>query len=102
MLQALVILVLFSAGLGTILFSRASPMPVSSVVGHLYFLSSGQTSDTSSMGIADAVQLNLPSLPDPSVGKSYYAWLLPDENKVENPVVLLGKVVISAGIAPIL
>ena len=96
-LQALVILVLFSAGLGTILFSRASPMPVSSVVGHLYFLSSGQTSDTSSMGVADAVQLNLPSLPDPSVGKSYYAWLLPDENKVENPVVLLGKVVISAG-----
>jgi transcriptional regulator with XRE-family HTH domain len=32
-LQALVILVLFSAGLGTILFSRASPMLVSSVVG---------------------------------------------------------------------
>lgn len=96
-LQALVILVLASAGLGTILFSRASPMPVSSVVGHLYFLSSGQTSDTSSMGIADAVQLNLPSLPDPSVGKSYYAWLLPDENKVENQVVPLGKVEISAG-----
>lgn len=96
-LQALVILVLASAGLGTILFSRASPMPVSSVVGHLYFLSSGQTSDTSSMGIADAVQLMLPSLPDPSVGKSYYAWLLPDENKVENQVVPLGKVEISAG-----
>jgi transcriptional regulator with XRE-family HTH domain len=35
-LQALVILILFSAGLGTILFSRTSPMPVNSVVGHLY------------------------------------------------------------------
>ncbi len=96
-LLVLVLVILIAAGLGTLLLTRMSPSTANSVVGHLYFLSSGQTSDTSSMGVADAVQLNLPSLPDPSVGKSYYAWLLPDENKVENPVVLLGKVVISAG-----
>jgi transcriptional regulator with XRE-family HTH domain len=96
-LQALVILVLFSAGLGTILFSRASPMPVSAVVGHLYFLGSDQTSVNSNQGIADEVRIELQSLQSPSDGKSYYAWLLPDENNPENPVFLLGKVVISAG-----
>jgi transcriptional regulator with XRE-family HTH domain len=96
-LQALVILVLFSAGLGTILFSRASHMPVSSAVGHLYFLSSDQTRVNSNQGIADEVRIELQSLQSPSNGKSYYAWLLPDENNPENPVFLLGKVVISAG-----
>ena len=96
-LQALVILVLFSAGLGTILFSRASQMPVSSVVGHLYFLSSDQTSINSNQGIADVVRIELQSPQSPSDGKSYYAWLLPDEVNPENPVFLLGKVVISAG-----
>jgi transcriptional regulator with XRE-family HTH domain len=96
-LQVLVILVLFSAGLGTILFSRSSPMPVSSVVGHLYFLGSDQISVNSNQGIADEVRIELQSLQSPSDGKSYYAWLLPDENNQENPVVPLGKVVISAG-----
>lgn len=96
-MQALVILVLLSAGLGTILFSRASPMPVSPVVGHLYFLGSDQTSPNSSQGIADEVRIELQSLQSPSDGKSYYAWLLPDENNQENPVLPLGKVVVSAG-----
>jgi transcriptional regulator with XRE-family HTH domain len=96
-LLALVILVLFSAGLGTILFSRASAVPVSSVVGHLYFLSSDQTSVNSNQGIADEVRIELQSPQSPSSGKSYYAWLMPDENKPENPPIPLGKVVISAG-----
>src|SRR5690242_17358795 len=96
-LQALVILVLLSAGLGTILFSRASPMPVSSVIGHLYFLSSDQTRVHSNQGIADEVRIELQSFQSPPDGKSYYAWLLPDENNPENPVLPLGKVVISAG-----
>ena len=96
-LLALVILVLFSAGLGTILFNRASPMPVSSVVGHLYFLSSEQTKVNGNQGIADEVRIDLQSPQSPSDGKSYYAWLLPDEVNSENPEFLLGKVVISAG-----
>jgi transcriptional regulator with XRE-family HTH domain len=96
-MQALVILVLLSAGLGTILFSRASPMPVSPVVGHLYFLGSDQTSPNSSQGIADEVRIELQSPQPPPAGKSYYAWLKPDEAHLENPVFLLGKVVISAG-----
>jgi transcriptional regulator with XRE-family HTH domain len=95
--QAVVILVLFSAGLATILFSRVSPVPQSPVVGHLYFLSSGQTSMKSNQGIADEVQIELLSPKNPSTGESYYAWLLPDEAHPENPVFPLGKVVISAG-----
>jgi transcriptional regulator with XRE-family HTH domain len=95
--QALVILVLFSAGLGTILFSRLSSVPESPVVGHLYFLSSGQTSMISNQGIADKVQIEIQSPQSPSAGKSYYAWLEPDEAHPENSPFLLGKVVISNG-----
>src|SRR5215469_5071906 len=96
-LQALVILVLLSAGLGTILFSRASPVLESAIVGHLYFLSSGQTRLNSNQGIADEVRIELQSLQSPPEGKSYYAWLLPDETNPEGPVFRLGKVVISSG-----
>jgi transcriptional regulator with XRE-family HTH domain len=100
-LQALVILVLFSAGLGTILISRANSMPESQIVGHLYFLSSEQTSTNSNRGIADEVRIELQSLQSPSNGKSYYAWLLPDVNNPENPPFPLGKVVISDGIGSV-
>src|SRR5258708_3230534 len=96
-LFVLVLVILVAAGLGTLLLIRTSSTTANSVVGHLYFLSSGQTRDTSSQGIADEVQLDLPSLPDPSVGKSYYAWLLPDEDAPENPVILLGKITMSGG-----
>ncbi len=91
-LQALVIIVLFGSGLGTILLSRSSP-----IVGQLYFLSSDQTSSNSNQGIADEVQIKLQSIQSPSDGKSYYAWLLPDKNNPEGQVFLLGKVEISGG-----
>jgi transcriptional regulator with XRE-family HTH domain len=91
-LQALVILVLFSSGLGIFLLSRSSP-----IVGQLYFLSSDQTSFNSNQGIADEVQIKLQSLQSPSDGKSYYAWLLPDKNNPEGQVFPLGKVEISGG-----
>jgi transcriptional regulator with XRE-family HTH domain len=99
LLQVFVILVLFSAGLGTIFFSRASP--VSPVIGHLYFLSSGQTSVNDNQGIADEVQIDLQSPQSPSEGKSYYAWLLPDKSNPENPPFPLGKVAINNGIGKV-
>src|SRR6266851_3096851 len=77
-LLALVFFVLAGAGLGTFLLTRTSPTTANSVVGHLYFLSSGQVIESSNQGIADEVQLELQSLQDPSNGKSYFAWLLPD------------------------
>jgi hypothetical protein len=50
-----------------------------------------------SQGIADEVRIVLQSLQSPSHGKSYYAWLRPDEAYPENPPFLLGKVAISGG-----
>jgi hypothetical protein len=43
----------------------------------------------SAQGIADRVQIEIPSLPTPPAGKSYYAWLLGD-NGLEKPPILLG------------
>ena len=57
--QALVILVLISAGLGTILFSRVSPVLESPVVGHLYFLSSPHTGTINIQILADEVQIEI-------------------------------------------
>ena len=64
------------------------------IVGHLSFTSSGQTSETSNQGIADQIQVQLTHVAMPSAGKSDYAWLLPDINKAEKPMTLLGKLTI--------
>jgi transcriptional regulator with XRE-family HTH domain len=93
----LALVVLATAGWGLLyLHSQLSPTSASlSIIGHLSFLSSGQISDTSNQGIADKVELELSPLHSPSTGKSYYAWLQPDEGKPENTVFLLGKLSIS-------
>jgi transcriptional regulator with XRE-family HTH domain len=82
-----------------LVFSHSQPRisATASVVGHLKFLASGRVSDTSNQGIADKVRFDLHPLPAPSAGKSYYAWLLPDEEHSENTHFLLGKVTISGG-----
>jgi transcriptional regulator with XRE-family HTH domain len=95
---ALILIVLLGAG-GWLWSARVGlPFPVAhAVVGHLYFLSSGQVNPTSSQGVADEVQLDLQGVPAPSKGNSYYAWLLPDERASENPAVLLGTVAVAQG-----
>ncbi|MDQ6659440.1 MAG: hypothetical protein M3Z24_00580, partial [Chloroflexota bacterium] len=98
------ILVLTSTGLNTILpssfFSKAhsiSPstgtrLPIMSnqVVGHVFFLSSGQIHQDTSQGIADEIQLDLNNIASSAPGKSYYAWLLSDD-PVEGKPFLLGQ-----------
>lgn len=49
-----------------------------SLVGHAFFVSSGQLNPTSAQGIADQLELDLQNIPDPAPGKGYYAWLLAD------------------------
>lgn len=90
----LVVLVLLSgAGLTTfLLLARANATAARLPVGYLRFESSGQTSETSNQGIADIVQFDLRPFHPPPAGQSDYAWLLPDANQPENPVVLLGKI----------
>jgi transcriptional regulator with XRE-family HTH domain len=98
-LLALTLAVLGSASLGILVFfPRTSPTVTILAVGHLYFLSSGQTSTTSNQGIADEVQFDLHSLAAPAAGTSYYAWLLPDSDQPENPAILLGKIAVSNGV----
>jgi hypothetical protein len=76
--------------------------PVSRTVGRIAFLSSEQLSENSSQGIDDEVQIDLHNLANPASGKSYYAWLLGDNNQSEAKTILLGKLPVNQGNAYLL
>jgi hypothetical protein len=76
--------------------------PVSRTVGRIAFLSSEQLSENSSQGIDDEVQIDLHNLASPASGKSYYAWLLGDNNQSEAKTILLGKLTVNQGHAYLL
>jgi hypothetical protein len=61
------------------------------VVGHVFFLSSGQLGQMGTDGINDTLEISLSHLSPPAQGKSYYAWLRSDMNHSDGPVMLLGK-----------
>jgi hypothetical protein len=101
------IVVLVSGGLSVLPFSHAGSgqthpaagaAPAGTIVGHVFFLSSGQVSDSSSQGIADQVQVDLSNVPAPAPGKAYYAWLQSDD-PVESQTILLGRLTVSHGTA---
>jgi hypothetical protein len=60
------------------------------LAGHVTFLSSGQVSESSSQGIDDQIVVDLDSVPPPTPGKSYYAWLLGDKDQTDMKTVTLG------------
>jgi hypothetical protein len=72
----------------------ATPLPV---VGHVYFLSSGQLYVNNNQGIYDQVLLDLHGLAATSADKSYYAWLLGDSNQSDVPWIALGKLSVTQG-----
>jgi len=103
-LIVLSVLILLGAGLGSfVVISRALPpaAPVALPVGSISFLSSQQLTENTSQGIDDQIQINLHSLGKPASGKSYYAWLLGDQNQAESQSILLGKLNIVNGSAKI-
>jgi serine/threonine protein kinase len=53
--------------------------PASPIVGHAFYVSSGQLSD-GARGIADQLQVDLQNVQAPPTGKSYYLWLLADKD----------------------
>src|SRR6266568_1893377 len=59
------------------------PVTAATLVGRVFFTSSGQLNPTSSEGLNDVVHLNLSGLTPPAPGKSDYAWLLPDASQNE-------------------
>jgi hypothetical protein len=75
------------------------PATASTIVGHVFFTSSGQLDPTSSEGLNDLVHLALNNLTPPAPGKSDYAWLLPDASNNEQQPVLLGTLRILKGSA---
>ena len=106
-LIALLLIVLVGSGLGAyFVFSSArshspsqSPAKATQIVGNGFFTSSGASTGPNSMGINDTFQVRLPNIPNPPAGKSYYAWLLPDNTQSEGTSINLGPVNVTNGIA---
>lgn len=95
------ILLLLLASLGTmvtlLLLPQSKPAAPNQLVGHAFFLSSGQFNADSPQGINDELQVDLAGIPDPPTGKSYYAWLLADQNVSESLPMLLGSLHVEQG-----
>ncbi|HET8842349.1 MAG TPA: hypothetical protein VFN35_12840, partial [Ktedonobacteraceae bacterium] len=88
------LLILGGAGIGSfVVITHVLPpaAPVAQPVGSITFINSQQLNDNTSQGIDDQVQINLHNLGTPAAGKSYYAWLLGDQNQAESHSILLGK-----------
>lgn len=101
-LIALIFLLVVGGSLGAFYFLNKSsqpPVAVASnpIVGHAFFVSSGRLQATSNQGMNDEVQINLSNIPDPSPGKSYFAWLLKDKSETDTTALLLGKLDVSSG-----
>jgi hypothetical protein len=75
------------------------PVAATTMVGHVFFTSSGQLNPTSSQGLGDVVHIDLGGLTPPAPGKSDYAWLLPDASHAEQQPLLLGTLPILRGSA---
>ncbi len=98
----IVVMVLVIAILGTfgaLLLATHSNASVTSnqVIGHVFFVNSGQLNENSAQGLNDELQIDLSGMPDPSVGHSYYAWILSDKNQSESAPVLLGRLAVNHG-----
>jgi hypothetical protein len=101
-LIAAVLLIVLSSGLTAFLLGRpttpSSQFVVQPIVGHAFFISSGQIGESSNQGIMDELQIELSNVPDPSPGKSYYGWLEPDSNQTATRApVLLGALPVHNG-----
>jgi eukaryotic-like serine/threonine-protein kinase len=100
-LVAVLLVVLAGSAFGVYLFNtRSTPPTQSTVVGHVFFMSSGflgsNSNLSSAQGITDELVINLQNLSNPQPGKVYYAWLL-DENQTNLPAVALGSLHLTRG-----
>lgn len=107
MFRISVALLLIAASMGTLLLlllprsvstlQTGDDLASNQVVGHAFFLSSGQLDPTNSRGINDELQLDLSSIPPPPSGKAYYAWLLGDLLQSEVSMTALGRLSVNHG-----
>ncbi len=100
-LVPLLIIILLGAGLGGFYwFTRVSSAPATvanPILGHAFFISSGQVSEHNNKGINDEMLIDLQNIPAPAPGKSYYAWLLGDAAQPLAAPVALGKLTVGNG-----
>ncbi len=100
LIMLIILLVVSALGALFVLKQRQANTASSSttpIVGHVYFLSSGQLYVHNNQGINDQVLIDLQHLAAPAPGKSYYAWLLGDKSHAEVPWISLGTVNVKQG-----
>jgi len=76
---------------------KSTAIVTNQIVGHAFFVSSGQISDHSNQGLNDGLIIDLQNIPNPAANKSYYAWLLSDKNQQLASPILLGTLPVSGG-----
>jgi serine/threonine protein kinase len=98
-LVALAILIVSLSALLLLTPHNTTPPVVAgpTVVGHAFFINSGQLDPTNSRGINDELQLDLQNIPNPPAGKAYYAWLLGDKTISEPLTTPLGRLSLDHG-----
>jgi len=97
---ALVVIVLLGSGLVTffLLTHQSKALDTANqVVGHAFFVSSGQLNEGNSQGNNDQLEIEIQNVPNPAPGMNYYTWLLSDEGKSPATAILLGTVSVSQG-----
>jgi serine/threonine protein kinase len=98
LIATLIIVLLGSSFAGLYwLTHKSTAIVTNQIVGHAFFVSSGQISDHSNQGLNDGLIIDLQNVPNPAPNKSYYAWLLGDENQPLTSPTLLGILTVSGG-----
>jgi len=81
-LITLLLAILVGSGLAALLsLAPRSVAPTNAIVGHAFFVSSGQLNGTSNQGIIDELQVDLHNLAEPASGKSYDEALVLDPER---------------------
>lgn len=92
-LIVILLVVIIGSVAGIFFVTLRGPSAAPPVVGHIYFVSSGQQINVNTTnGIADRLQVALDNIPSPQSGKSYYVWLLADNDNQTTTIspILLG------------
>jgi hypothetical protein len=101
----LLFLLLLSSSLGGLFWityhhtSTNNSFLANQVVGHAFFVSSGQINENTTQGLNNELQINLSNIPALPAGKSYYAWLLSDKITSPEVSILLGALPVHSGTA---
>lgn len=98
LIAALIVILLGSGFTGFYwLTHKSSAIVTNQIAGHAFFVSSGQISDNSNQGLNDKLIIDLQNIPNPAPNKSYYAWLLGDQNQQLASPIFLGMLPVSSG-----